>query len=1625
MDSLDLSHNGSDTSLATERHHMKEQLLHVKQTLNAMASPSLQPLLAPGPSAGGLPTRTPLKPGQVGMEGLLEDISARLSSIESIYSDMSGRLVRVDHRMGHTERSVRELQHISAGAINETARLVDIVGTGCAVSPLGRGSALLMSPPPAPRAPRDLDLAFVGAQQSPAVINQHASQINKLVAGLDFLEQHIIRQDQVIDGMQKQLITVARDISTTASLHASPNELALRVHDLSELVNKLRSHMWKVEKKIRTLEGNNDASVQELAKRVDQLCSCMDQATSGGAAMLKLAADDAGIRNPLFLQPEEMNSRNAPTGTTDDQGTHLQLAALQQTQLELRDTMDTFNQSLAALTQQVQAASLQHELPGSGPADIAELKAQMAQLLAAQANQAATTVARATAAAEAALVDTDYKIEEVRAHQAVAAESAMALTAEVQHLEEQLHVLAEQCKAAGAATTDTLSTLGIQATTAQQSSSDTAALVAQLQLELSNLSLSVSAVSERACAAEATSCAAVKSASQLNDRLTLETLPQLERELQTLFDHVTANAAAINVLSSDQQHASLTALQELADRVDCDRLEVSEQQQTLHAAMAEMSLLLQGQAEAVQDLEAAKHQQQARLTSLQSQVDTMAVELSDTVARADQVTEELGEKLDILRTDLMQVAPELQHCTHTINDLKDQAAAWESLEATTAGLQRSLEGLQGEQQTMHMSIDMLSSQLLDVVGRLDDDATTRVKDELALRHELQELQGQLSEVHDAQAADAAEMRTELADALMSSAASVQATELINQAVERLSWNLDAIQAALAGKAGQEDLCTVSSSVGAVQALLQDTASQVADIKMSLSRDIMTHEKLAALLAARDDMAAAVAKLQLVFSTGALATDQALAAKPAQPAPAISVPEAVAPPQVSAALEELSNRMDSCQSQLQSQLQQVNLLLYRSEGVVRQEQLASLKQAMMSLELQVKRQLASMCVITEAERLQPAAAATVTFAAVAEKSVTPAVAQVAEGAEVTFVDTPESASEAGAAAAVSEASVGSDVRCFGADLRHLEELAAGSTGATAASITAAPTAGSVDDLDMSRAQSCTSLQAGHMLTLLEAVQHIRALEVQVRELRDCTVATEAVVFDEVPTLKAAVANLQSRLLSTAAASSSPDAAPTGEQGEGQVVSASTTPSQTPLLPLGRPAQHQSGCQPASPSSAFPPAGWAADTQLRMDQLDASLLCRIALLESCLADPRPAASSLVLPNDPQQLAHPLTLTHAEHSPTTGAQPDLSQLWSAVTSIRAQLDEVQLAMSQGPSVITSQEAVPPNSRAESTAGWDEELQVLRTSVTKLEEGMAQMASTLADSALHSQLAQAIEAVSETFSAQLAAVTARLEAMISTQQGVTSSSAGPEVKDDGAVQEHSASTSAFPTQEDGGPALESCEDAAGAVEEPAARPSLALAGSLHADTQARLDALEGAYVGLTMQHGDYSRMMGELVVKMPMFCTKAELLNVADDVLRCCRDVAACYTAVEQLAIYATSQLPGQVQEDVQKLARRQAELETLVATLPVDSMPAASQAAAHSNPLQARVANLELRCNQLSLQHDEVIGAVAELHHKWAMVATADVECVARQTGSERTGDGEPVATLSDWQAIAPHPVRQYPL
>jgi hypothetical protein len=187
------------------------------------------------------------------MERMLQDISGRLAGIEQMYAGVMPKLTRVDHlaqRAADTERTVRELQHISAGAIHETARLVDLVGTS-------GGRAAVAASTPAPLFPAPLPPNGVGLQQllllsggggtpsTPAatattaglpapggslrprtsrssgtvaglleglaapqvtsVIHQHASQIHKLIAGLDFLEQHILRHGQVLDTLQPQV----------------------------------------------------------------------------------------------------------------------------------------------------------------------------------------------------------------------------------------------------------------------------------------------------------------------------------------------------------------------------------------------------------------------------------------------------------------------------------------------------------------------------------------------------------------------------------------------------------------------------------------------------------------------------------------------------------------------------------------------------------------------------------------------------------------------------------------------------------------------------------------------------------------------------------------------------------------------------------------------------------------------------------------------------------------------------------------------------------------------------------------------------------------------------------------------------------------------------------------------------------------------------------------------------------------------------------------------------------------------------------------------------------------------------------------------------------------------------
>eukprot|EP00798_Chlamydomonas_sp_ICE-L_P016071 gene16071-22208_t len=246
---------GSASDFSTERNTMKEQLESVRMTLNTLSHSLLDPLKE-DPASGTRETAqlaeagTALSSVTPGLESLLEDVAFRLNSIEHLYTDLSSRLNRVDGRVIDTERTMRQLQHVPAGTVSETARPSTYMEgmRNSASSPMANSSnasGIMASPVGSQRAgARDYPHSPAAVQLS-GTVQQHASHIHKLIAGLDFLEQHIVRQDQVIDNVQKQVLVFSQDQAR------SPSEPALQVHGLSELLNNMSdllnnpsSHMY-------------------------------------------------------------------------------------------------------------------------------------------------------------------------------------------------------------------------------------------------------------------------------------------------------------------------------------------------------------------------------------------------------------------------------------------------------------------------------------------------------------------------------------------------------------------------------------------------------------------------------------------------------------------------------------------------------------------------------------------------------------------------------------------------------------------------------------------------------------------------------------------------------------------------------------------------------------------------------------------------------------------------------------------------------------------------------------------------------------------------------------------------------------------------------------------------------------------------------------------------------------------------------------------------------------------------------------------------------------------------------------------------------------------------------------
>lgn len=175
--------------------------------------------LPPPPDSVGFNTLAPTSV-TASAEKLMHEISLRLDGVEHLYHDIASRLMHVDGRIISNERVVRELQHRPPSPSSGNTQIISsrvpakqISANSAPASRGGNGPTITVassrrqgaqsSATSAPVSAADESNADTGA----SVREDPAGQIPKLIAGLDFLEQHIIRQDQEIASLKQQLVS--------------------------------------------------------------------------------------------------------------------------------------------------------------------------------------------------------------------------------------------------------------------------------------------------------------------------------------------------------------------------------------------------------------------------------------------------------------------------------------------------------------------------------------------------------------------------------------------------------------------------------------------------------------------------------------------------------------------------------------------------------------------------------------------------------------------------------------------------------------------------------------------------------------------------------------------------------------------------------------------------------------------------------------------------------------------------------------------------------------------------------------------------------------------------------------------------------------------------------------------------------------------------------------------------------------------------------------------------------------------------------------------------------------------------------------------------------------------------
>jgi len=247
-----------------------------------------------------------------------------------------------------------------------------------------------------------------------------------------------------------------------------------------------------------------------------------------------------------------------------------------------------------------------------------------------------------------------------------------------------------------------------------------------------------------------------------------------------------------------------------------------------------------------------------------------------------------------------------------------------------------------QQQSSRQALEAVSDQVVELADKVEANCV-KPEDFAQMQAVLQDVKAFAQEGSDNVAKEVNQLREQLEDTAADQEKLKEAyAKLILDLVEARTQASEAL-ARSGDYATVVQLSAVVNTVEEMQQAVKEASEVSSKVQDSVQRDYINREQLASIFSAREDIRHAVEKIERVFTNPGSVDKESMDLVEESLARA-----GFSTPRMSAAVEEI-------QTKLAEALQQIQVLQYRSERSVKQEQFASMQQAMVTLELMLKEQ----------------------------------------------------------------------------------------------------------------------------------------------------------------------------------------------------------------------------------------------------------------------------------------------------------------------------------------------------------------------------------------------------------------------------------------------------------------------------------------------------------------------------------------------------------------------------------------------------------------------------------------------------------------------------------------------